>query len=568
MSESSGSPVHKRGGITRVLGLCVLLLVFGTQIIILEYTSEREDSLRLVRDELKLIRQQVGTYKETATSSPGDPAAITKQLEAMAQEFRNALAKSLATMEQSKLDLETASQKQTIAKLEEAMSELKAKTLTQMEEIASNVDDEIRRYSDQRLAGDRQAAVAAHETAKALLGDGKRDEAKVYLLNAINHNPEDVSLLTAYVEAVLGGDVGYDALNQARSVLQLTIYQVPPQHIPQMLDLIARVEVAQENLAADAAARTPPPPDWAGLFRQLRATDPSIYTDASKLQTQIDELRNIMEAVSEGGTPTDTDLAKQVETELRRWLAIQGAKLQADFVDACLKKLNGQVEIDSNAAASVVQSAENALPQFWALDFESLHPTLVTKIKSYPDLINRRVNQIAEARAAPLLVKIQQCKTKADQIPEKTTIEEYCKAVEMKLVEANREYVKITAPEARKKAEESLQAMSKQLGHMRRSQFSAYQKQALQRCEAALKAYDDTNWNLRKPVPGLDSNEDVAWRICEDHKLFKIDPALVSPEVGRCLNDVLGKLFDKMSAARQVAAAKKINEDKQALEDL
>src|SRR5438270_897367 len=153
--------------------------------------------------------------------------------------------------------------------------------------------------------------------------------------------------------------------------------------------LLALGLVTEREATTSASTRSAADSSYAAQLAALTAVAPAtIWSDDQKLAQHIESLRSLANLLEEEPDTADLGFRTQVQTELARWIAIARIKAQCDYVDACLRKLDQDPgNIASDLSVSVLQAAENALPQFWGEDLGVAPAALAAKIKAYPTRI-------------------------------------------------------------------------------------------------------------------------------------------------------------------------------------
>ena len=411
-------------------------------------------------------------------------------------------------------------------------------------------------------------ASQAFEAGQTALASGRMDRARLFLLNAVNQNPSDPKYISAYAESILDdAGVSSEELDRARNVLELVVYQVPAEQVDPTLTLIDRISKAYENSLSDTtnakssvSTHEPDTTSAAIELARLKAVDPAIWTDDDKLSAQVDALRSLAsDMADEQALSNGNDLKIQVRAELLRWKSIQVVKAQCEYVDACLAKLDGgSVEPTSDLAVSIVQAADNALPQFWGVNLDKLPPALLAKVRAYPTQIADWSSRISTGRSKPILNEIRKnCEAALAEARKCPKQADACVLLEQRLREINLLYAKIISQDVRADADSSILQLTDSLRNHQKAQFNAYQKWALDKCDVAF-----THWNdLHVYTSGKNAAD-----IYDNDQLYQIDPALLSPDVGRLYSDVLNKLFPNMDPGIQVAMWRKTQQQKWGLD--
>jgi hypothetical protein len=375
---------------------------------------------------------------------------------------------------------------------------------------------------------------------------GQWDLGQIYLVNAITNSPGDIGRLREYATIVLEQeDPPMEAIDRLSSMLQLAAYQADAEEVPSALALIDRAERARKRIleaspGAPQAGGSDPRREWVRLSR----TAPDLWKDAARLAAHLQEVEDFLSRLDEQGNPP-AEIRSRAAAELLRWTEVAQALKQCGYIDNCLVRLRNGEDLASQRAVAIVQAAENALPTFWGLNAASLPEDIAKKIGDYPAAIQDLVGRIGQARSVRVLGQIREAL--AGGTEESRPWQEKCERIERQVQSAQRLVVQLTSPEAMQETQGLIEEKSKALRKYRNNQFYEYQAWAIDRCDGAFRAYMEYKFGL---------SEDDARKIFRDHKLAEIDQALLSPEVSRVFNDVLGKLMAEMGAPALVTTEK------------
>ena len=380
------------------------------------------------------------------------------------------------------------------------------------------------------------------------IGKGQWDLGQIYLVNAITNAPRDIDCIKGYATIVLeGGNPPVEAIDRLSSMLQLAAYQVDSDEIQSVFSLIDRAEQARKRLLERHGSRDQTGGfDAQGEWDQLANVEANSWKDPARLAARLEALEDFMSKLDEQSDPP-ARLRSMAAEELLRWTEVAQAVKQCRYIDGCLGRLRDGEDLSSQRAVAIVQAAENALPAFWGLTAAPLPAELRKKIGDYPETIQRLVSRIGKVRSEPILKQIREA------LPGEATGEgpwqEKCERIELQVQSAQLLAVQLTSPDAMQEARHLIEEKTKILRKYRNNQFYAYQVWAIDRSDGAFKAYMSYNFGL---------SETDARKVFRDGKLAEIDQSLLSPEVSRVFNDVLGKLTAEMGPRALVATEKEM----------
>ncbi len=384
----------------------------------------------------------------------------------------------------------------------------------------------------------REASEKAELAEKA--GDNKL--AEIYYLSAVNHAPSDFDILKAYASSVLrGASANPSNITQLRSVLQVSLYQLPPSRRGHALALLGTVDARESEILAQQTPRAQTV-DWVVTLDQLTSSIPldTFWRDSSQIQKRLEGLRDIADSLR--ATEPESELLARAVSERDVTQRVLVAGQLAGRMDQALKSAEAAAK-KPEVATSYLQSAEAILGQLLIIDTAGFPDSLRKEIDGAASKLRSGAESIAEAVSSKALEEIDSAMKKAQQIA-KTQQESSSSAPPLQnRAEGVRNQVKIilkksksvSSVKGREQVDIALRETQTSLADVQREQFNAYQKWALKWISTAFDDFDRQIWR---------SSEDVKMILDHNH-LAAIDQALLSPETSRALNDVLGKLLSK-----------------------
>ncbi len=388
--------------------------------------------------------------------------------------------------------------------------------------------------------------------AEQSLDQGEREIAQVYFLNAAAKAPEDLDVLSRYAHSVLDREPrDTSEIDRLRSILQMASYQVAPENVSAVLELLAKTS-PRESGGHPPEANTSSPSldsDLASTLAELAKVSPDIWKTRESLDKHVEQLRALVDQI-EIEKPDDAALLLKARQEQRLWSAIDQTSRTTEFIDTCLnslQQLKTGSQLESDEAVALVQAAEQMLVGFWGVDLALLPASLKEKRHSFPMRIREFVDDIAKAKSLPILAKIEVLCTEAETNAPVSgqgdkKYQDRIKWFEGRLENAQLFIVEIKATKELITAQKKLRGVQDLLSVSRREQFNAYQREAIQRCDRAFKKYNEQTV----------VTEAKAVSYFESEGLDKIDQSLLSPEVSRILSELLGKLFAECGPAKIV----------------
>jgi hypothetical protein len=445
----------------------------------------------------------------------------------------------LQTKQKSQIETLRQEHQAFVTATEQQQKEQRAERETNFREMRQQLDDLVN--SGALFADKTKPALEAVALAKAAEQAGDTNMAKIYYLSAVNHAPSEFSHLKNYADIVFRDPaVTTEDFARLKSVLQISLYQIPPASVTNAFNLLNETMRREEQLLAAQTPR-PVPVNWQERFDQLTnsITLENSWADLKQISRRWNGLNEIIESLHE--EQPDSDLTKQVERELELTQRVLAAARIASTLDTMMAALNLSSE-QPEKAVSLLQTAEATLGQLWGIDSRGWPAALQAKADQYPKSIQSRVEIVAEFKSRPYLAIVE-----AERDSAKSYVkEENWKSVLAKghpyqgaITNCDSCYERaaaaaqnISSAEGRKKAEAALKEIRDIALDAKRKQFDAYQTWAITRCEIAFNKF----WGIHV----LTRND--CWDCFYDGNLGAIDQSLLSPEVNRTFNDVMEKL--------------------------
>jgi hypothetical protein len=196
---------------------------------------------------LLVLQAKQKTNLETLRLEHQAFATATEQRQ---QESREAVTKLAGQVAMLGTNLESR-----FSRADQQLKEQRAERETNFSEMRHQLDDLVN--SGALFPDKTKPALEAVALAKAAEQSGDTNLAKIYYLSAVNHAPSEFSHLKNYADIVFR-DPATTAEDFARlkSVLQISLYQIPPASVTNALALLGETEQRENQLIA---AQTPKP---------------------------------------------------------------------------------------------------------------------------------------------------------------------------------------------------------------------------------------------------------------------------------------------------------------------
>ena len=102
-------------------------------------------------------------------------------------------------------------------------------------------------------------AEEAFALAEEAMNTGDSSLASIYYLSSVNHAPSEFRFLKAYSESITrASDARPKDIARLRSVLQLSMYQVPPSNITDLISLLDKVDIREAELLSQQIPQPEP----------------------------------------------------------------------------------------------------------------------------------------------------------------------------------------------------------------------------------------------------------------------------------------------------------------------
>lgn len=396
-----------------------------------------------------------------------------------------------------------------------------------------------------KLPSNPEDAGEAVRRGNAAIQAGRWDLGQLYFMNAVTNAPRHVGHLKSFTSAVLeNGNAPLEALERLSSVLQLAAYQVDSGDVPQVLDLVQKVENSRRKSQETPAngegkgEQTDLDHEW----EQLSRVDPVIWNDPTQLAAHLKALEDFVSDLDDQ-EESEMALKSKAAMELVRWSEIAQAVKQCAYIENCLSQLRDDKDLSSQRAVAIIQAAENSLPALWGVGLSSLPEDLKKKIDSFPERIQTFVEKIGEARSATLLGRIRKELAGDQSGIHGKTWQAICADMEKRLKNSQILAAQLSSAKSAEEAQNLISTKSDELRHCRNKQYVAYQHYVVQLCNTTFKEYMKYNTGL---------SEKDAVGLFAKYKLAEVDQALLSPEVSRLYNDIVVKLTGEMGPEKLV----------------
>lgn len=399
------------------------------------------------------------------------------------------------------------------------------------EAVAKFDEDVFDGKTDKNKKADEALALAEKAIEK---GDVVR--ARMFLLNALNHDPSNSERMVSYYRFCKKHDASdVKSLEQLRNIIETAVYQVAPQEVEGVLKLYADVTHDIDGITAKVTANSAKESEEKirQSLESLTSGELSwdnIVKDEKPLQLKL--LQRRVETCEELASADDNEAH---ESELELTMRSAFVLRIMDVIEQTLNKAESSLDGDGsklNEAGTQLQSARNHLATIWGLDLLGL-PSLITervetitgKIKNLEASYNTKQSKLPCEQLDEIVNRIKYIdyKNKTDRI----------NAISKDMMLAQKTLLKIFDSALRDQYEKKLVECNKILEKLLKDRVVAYNKWAVDQCKAAF-----DKWNGVTVF-----TDDDAIKIGNEF-LLEIDTRHLLPATAEFYNDLLnGKIL-------------------------
>jgi len=394
-----------------------------------------------------------------------------------------------------------------------------------------------------KVLGNEVEAELSYQKAVQALQDGDVSLAKLYCMNAINHSPTKKLYFEKLVEiSDKAGEETRDDLEQIKSALELGLFQVASADVPTMRDVLASVMEKIGNLDANAiSARQEDEKltidETLKLLRGGELCYESVIATSGVARVALLQRRlvSLQELNKDSLASNDVAWVEEQNAKTRASLEYYGLVDSADGYLTRAEKLLGSDSSKLGAVNLMVQTASQSLSQALGLDPAVLPILAAEELQSLTKRIEAIELRFNKIKSESVAVEVRALIAKVDSIEVDAPYQGKIESIDASLAEITQKLGAVYDVDMRNSLEREIKIVSAKLGQCRQAQYKAYQSWAIDRCDAGMKKY--RSWHR---VDIVDA-EYVVYNYLVD-----IDSTLLSPDVTRLYQDVLGKQFAEL----------------------
>ena len=404
-----------------------------------------------------------------------------------------------------------------------------------------------------KVLGNELEADKSYQKAVQVLKEGDFALAKLYCMNAINHSPTKKLYFEKLLEiSAKAGDETHDDLEQLKGALELGIFQVAADDVLGMRNMLAgvieklnRMDVVarqsreeEEKNASDTALIS---------LREGDMSYDSVIDTNSEVRLVLLQRRLALLRDLDKTRLATNDVAWVEEQEACTRVSLEYFSL-VNSIESYLLRAEKLLEEDPSKLGSVnvmVQTASQLLSQVLGIGTASLTATAQyelhltataqNKLQSFTKRIEAIEIKFNKIKSKPAIAEIHSLITKAEEIEVEAPYQEKIDSIGEILLMISQKMAGVFDLDERNSLENEIKKVSSKLGECRQAQYKAYQSWAIDRCNAGMDKY--RSWTR---VDIVDAEKVVY------NYLIEIDSTLLSPDVARLYQDVLGKQFAEL----------------------
>ena len=433
--------------------------------------------------------------------------------------------------------------KQTIADLQGVSIKLPPALEARLESMIVGAESNIVEMCRSRVLGNKIEADLAYQKAVRSLGKGDLAMAKIYCMNAINHSPTKKVYFKKLVEiSGKSGEETRDDLEQIKGALELGLFQVAADDVLGMRDLLAGVieKIGNMDKRTIASQQETEKASMAESLETLREGDLRYESVIAREGTERIALLQYRLAVLQGlnkESMMSNDVAWVEAQDVRTRATLEYYGLVSS-TDAYLTRAERILNEDTKKMASVnlmVQTASQSLNQALGMDSSALPDTSADDLQALAERIEAIEIKFNKIKSGPAVAEVNELLDQVNAIGVFPPYQVKLEALEDCLARIAQKMALVYDLDERNALEGKVKKAAEKVGQCRQAQYKAYQKWAIERCNAGMEKYK--SW-IRVDI--VDA-EYVVYNYLVD-----IDTTLLTPDVARLYQDVLGKQFAEL----------------------
>jgi len=406
------------------------------------------------------------------------------------------------------------------------------------------------------------------------------EKSRLYLLNAINHDPAKMLYYKALVD-LLGKEKTIDSIRESSPLLKLAVYQVRAKDVAAIIAYQTKLDQLEDSI----------------LKNRDQGKDGGEELDIQTLAKALEDLKNKINEDKECLEPEELTLRMEIAQKIAdasgsgeemeavyhealKIAEVCGATLRVEsYVEQLRKGLNLFIDDETKnhheaRGDSRLGRLNQIMQTVWLENTDVMPSALQKNITERYDKLNKCITYFNRNNDKPYMVQIN---AQASTLPESKVkaidpqIYKKAGSLQKQIMQnqALMRQISKQAPYLRDKentmlaADRTLQLMQENT-ELKRQQYVTYQKWAGVKLLGCLKAWDDEK----------EFNNDDAWDLfyCKHEgdnssSICRVDSALLSPEVKKIYDEVIGFILDEDSSKKLHFKKELAMEGKKSLEN-
>lgn len=376
----------------------------------------------------------------------------------------------------------------------------------------------------------------------------KEDLARVYLLNAITHDPR-IEYLREYVGLLLKAkrEEAAELLPQAYNLLSLAALNGPASEVEEVQGLIAKLQALEEYPNVGTSGQQDEAESMETELEELtwqRMKEDGSIDSCEALTTK---LANIKQALESGLLDEKRAMQLALELQQTQW-QIDFVTVRASIADV-LKRVEEEVKLSfvpQQKITALMGQATNLMAQIWTLKAEG--PLDEHQLWEEQDRLQKRFSEVEERAQevisrgayAKIIEKIRQIKEEKESV-ENERLTPHIDAIQERVGEIQELLPSVVYAGMRKNVQAQLKMVGDQLALMNRRRYAKYQSKMAEYALGAIKSFDDMTVPFEKD----------AEKILSDWSLERVDESLLSPEAAGLFQSAKSMLTAKLSVVKR-----------------
>lgn len=382
------------------------------------------------------------------------------------------------------------------------------------------------------------AADAAFQEGIALFKAGKFDEARIYFVNAINHDPNEIKYYEKLFETLKKVNPDREDLEENKAIFELGIYRVDSRHIkdlsekfiPEIDAMIGKMSGEKES-AATATETVSLEDELNKLNKELPFSKLLESRDRKKTEERLTALASMREYAE----------SDKLENEYNKTKTLLEYVIVTETVDKYLKQADSLLGRNDEqflaSIESILQNAKVTLSQAWSIDIDALkggNSDPAAQLNNYTKKIEEIGKKFNERKSLPAKNKYEALKASFDALGSGKTETDKLNEYKTHLKKIAELLPEVYSNELKEEIKGYAEKKAVEMQNVEKARLKAYQLWAAEQIKEALRLYKDNKV----------STDGDAEKGCE--KLKEVDMKLLIPEVASLYSDVLMQIGNEL----------------------